>query len=159
MICPQQRALKSKFAEISHRAKAIPHLTFIERVEFADSGAFFRRSKIFVGTSEAEGFANTYIQACIAGVPIVSYEVDPGGFLERTGAGLVAGGNFNQFLKDISRLLEDEAEWRLRSDKARQYALASHDIDVEGRKWSTLFSSFAEPGGRTPPADSGTGAS
>lgn len=143
MICPPKPGFEGLFESLRDRVKTIPNLCFIEHVPFTESDGYFRRSKLLAGTSDAEGFPNTYIQACIAGTPIVSYKVDPGGFLERTGSGLVAGGDFGRFAKDAEDLLRNPVGWRQASKKARSYASETHDIELEGPKWIALLLSVA----------------
>lgn len=149
MICPPKPGLKALFESIRERALTIPNLLFIERVPFAESDRYYRDSKLLVGTSDAEGFPNTYIQACIAGTPIVSYKVDPGMFLHRSGAGLVSTGDFERLVQQTEYLLRDESAWRQHSRAARDYALRSHDIEVQGRQWSDLFLSLLRSRPRT----------
>jgi glycosyltransferase involved in cell wall biosynthesis len=142
MICPPIPGMDEFFENIRSRASTIANLRFIERVQFEESESYFRNSRILVGTSDAEGFPNTYIQACIAGTPIVSYKVDPGGFIELTGAGVVCGGDFGRLVNQAEQLLRDEAGWSKRSSRARRYALRSHDIKVRGKQWAELFRSL-----------------
>jgi glycosyltransferase involved in cell wall biosynthesis len=142
MICSPKESQKGLFERVRQRADNLDNVAFLEGVPFAQSQDYFARAKVLVGTSEAEGFPNTYIQACIAGTPIVSYCVDPDGFISDTGAGIVANGSFDQFVQNIEALLSDEEQWTHRSLAARQYARNAHDIRIQGATWAGLLGSL-----------------
>ncbi|MDB5693183.1 MAG: hypothetical protein JWO81_2246 [Alphaproteobacteria bacterium] len=127
------------FERIAERADRLPNLRFIAGAPFAETAAYFGQAKLFVGTSEAEGFPNTYLQACMAGTPIVTYKVNPDSFVTRQEIGLCADGSFERLLEQVRRLLSDEAERLRLGQNAYAYARASHDIEGEGRKWLKLF--------------------
>jgi glycosyltransferase involved in cell wall biosynthesis len=139
MICPPKQGEEALFEKIHGMAAEAPNLTFIERVPFGEVQPFFDRSLLLVGTSEFEGFPNTYIQASIAGTPIASLTVDPGGFVEREGAGIVAHGELSTLKQGVEQLLGDPARWANCSGAARAYAIREHDIEVEGAKWADLL--------------------
>ena len=58
-------------------------------MRYADSGALFDRAKIFLNTSSIEGFPNTFLQAWIRGVPVVTF-FDPDSLVQRLQLGTVA---------------------------------------------------------------------
>lgn len=142
MICPPKGGSERLFEAVRNGAAELSNLTFIERVGFAESQGYFERSKLLVGTSHSEGFPNTYLQACGAGTPIVSYRVDPGQFIERNGVGVVARGDFDRLREETERLLIDPGGWEKCSGNARAYVERMHDRDVEGTKWATLLRSL-----------------
>jgi glycosyltransferase involved in cell wall biosynthesis len=143
MICPPSKDQEQLFEQISSKARKLANLTFIERVSFAESQKYFERAKVFIGTSQAEGFPNTYVQACAAGTPIVAYEVDPEEFIEHNRAGLVARGNFRSLTQAVESLLTDPDEWKQCSENARAYADRTHDLNAQGARWATLLRSVA----------------
>ena len=49
--------------------------------------ALYDRAKVLVNTSDVEGFPNSYLQAWIRGVPVVTL-IDPDGVIEREGLGV-----------------------------------------------------------------------
>jgi glycosyltransferase involved in cell wall biosynthesis len=143
MICPMQSDDPDLFRKVRERAEAIPHLRFIERVPYSQIQPYYEQAKVFVGTSDFEGFPNTYLQACMAGTPIASYGVDPGEFLATTGAGFVANRNFERLHTGIAALLDDETAWSRASRNARAYVETHHNMDIEGPKWERLLAGLA----------------
>ena len=63
-------------------AARLPNVTMPGAVRYTDSGALVRpRASIFLNTSSIEGFPNTFLQAWIRGVPVVSF-FDPDGLIQ-----------------------------------------------------------------------------
>jgi len=84
------RAEEALFAEIEGAAGAIPNITFHGRLPYWDVNELYGRSKLLVNTSDVEGFPNTYLQAWIRGVPVVTL-IDPDGVIAREGLGVAVG--------------------------------------------------------------------
>lgn len=102
MICPPASD-KNYFNEIKRKAEEVKNLIFLDFVSFYEIDSCFHRAAVFVNTSENEGFPNTFLQAAAAGTPILSLNVDPDGFIERNGYGVVCNGekeNLGEQLKN-----------------------------------------------------------
>jgi glycosyltransferase involved in cell wall biosynthesis len=68
----------------------MPHVAFSDGVPYHRVQEYYDRARVFVSTSEAEGFPNSFIQAAMGGAAILSLEVDPDGVLAQFGGGMVA---------------------------------------------------------------------
>jgi glycosyltransferase involved in cell wall biosynthesis len=139
MICHLKQGHEAYFEKVRGLAAECANLSFIERVPFSEVHTYFESARLLVGTSEHEGFPNTYIQACIAGTPIAALKVDPDKFIETERAGVSANGDFERLKSGIELLLSDADEWRKCSENARAYARRSHDVEVQGAKWADLL--------------------
>ncbi len=71
------------------RAATLPNLEVLGYVAPQRIGGFFDRSDIFVSTSAAEGFPNTFLEAWVRGIPVVSMGADPQRAISNCGAGLL----------------------------------------------------------------------
>ena len=139
MICRPDPEHAELFDSIAQRARLVPNLRFIPGAPPEEASAWFARSRSFVGTSEYEGFPNTFLQACMAGTPVLSYNVNPDGFITRYAVGAFAGGRFDRLVESTRALLVEQAQWDACSQNARSYVEKHHNIEVEGRKWMRLF--------------------
>lgn len=74
-------------AQICSEAKVLPNLKLLDYVTYNSIQDYFDRAKLYVCTSELEGFPNTFIQACLGGTPILSYNIDPDGMIDKYGLG------------------------------------------------------------------------
>ena len=74
------------YRKIENGARGIENLTFHGGIPYLDIGALFDRAKVFANTSDLEGFPNTFLQAWVRGVPVVTM-FDPDGVVARCGLG------------------------------------------------------------------------
>ena len=64
------------FQSVSKQCNALPNLKFLGFQPLDVTERYFDQCKLFVNTSEFEGFPNTFLQAWCRGIPVVSF-VDP----------------------------------------------------------------------------------
>lgn len=115
------------------------NLTIRSNIAFATIDRYFQKARLFVNTSQEEGFPNTFVQAAKNGTPIVSLRVDPDGMLEKYSLGRCAQGDFGALVKATKTFLEDGSLWRTTSGRAYRYATENHEITSIGKKYKTLF--------------------
>jgi glycosyltransferase involved in cell wall biosynthesis len=115
--------------KIYSKTKLIDNLEFIEKVPFDRISRYFTRAKIFVNTSSYEGFPNTFIQATIFGVPILSLSVNPDNFINEYGCGYFSRGNFEKMKVQTEKLIKNEELRENFSKNALSYVKKEHDIE------------------------------
>ncbi|GAB1446100.1 hypothetical protein MASR2M41_18510 [Flammeovirgaceae bacterium] len=139
MICPKQRHQEDFFNTIRCAAQMQSNIHFIDFIPFERIQKFFNQSKVFVGTSEYEGFPNTYLQACMGGTPIVSYKVNPDDFITSYDLGFYANGKKEKMKKDLEILLTNDKISKKQSNNALQYVRQNHDIEKNILTWINLI--------------------
>lgn len=82
---------------------------------------------ILINTSRQEGFSNTFIQAWMRKVPVISLQVDPDNVLGKEGIGFCSG-SFDQLVKDTKRLINDDKLRNEMGERARAYAIKNHSL-------------------------------
>jgi len=107
-------------------------------VPFSEIDSFFQRAKVFVNTSDAEGFPNTFIQACEFGVPILSLNVNPDGFLDEYDCGISCEGDFERFLGSLGFMLTDNKYIEM-GKRGRTYVEQNHDIKKTVEEYKKIF--------------------
>ena len=130
--CPQYRFQmimnnhdQETFDQIQRAAG--PNVQIIEQVPFDQIESNFRNAQLLVNTSAAEGFPNSFLQACKHGKPIVSLDVDPGQMLSQFGCGVCANGDIQQMAAIVNSLIESSTTYNEVSRRARQYVSDYHD--------------------------------
>lgn len=102
-----------------------PNLDYLGARSQDEVNALLADAALLVNTSDYEGFSNTFIQAWMRRVPVVSLNVDPDKLLAERGLGLVAGSE-QALHASVARLLDDPEERTAIGTRARAYALANH---------------------------------
>jgi glycosyltransferase involved in cell wall biosynthesis len=111
--------------EIMQELGTLPNLKYLGPLDQDSVNALLDASDLLVNTSDYEGFSNTFIQAWMRRVPVVSLCVDPDGLLSEGGLGCLSGDE-EGLARDVGRLL-DEPEVRARiGERAEAYALEHH---------------------------------
>jgi len=137
MIC-QQATGDEHYDELVCDAGSVGNLQFREHVAFNRIEGFFARAKVFVNTSDSEGFPNTFIQACKCSVPILSFAVNPDNFLTEHECGLSCGGDEGRLAEGLGFLLDQERYIEL-GRNGRRYVEEHHDIAKIIEQYKDIF--------------------
>ena len=104
------------------------NLEWLGRLPFEETLFWFDKAAWFVNTSVAawEGFPNTYIQAWMRGVPVLSLGSDPDGVISRHGLGFVCE-TIDKMSEIITRTCDEMAYDEI-SRKVRDYSVKNHSV-------------------------------
>ena len=119
------------YEDMRAAAARLPNVTMLGPVRYRDSGELFDRAKIFLNTSSIEGFPNTFLQAWIRGVPVVTF-FDPDGLVKRLPLGRVAN-SLDDMREAIRGLLEIDVDRQLLGRRAREFATREYTKGVAAR--------------------------
>ena len=137
MIC-QRATNDGNYDALVEKADQIKNLDFHSRIPFTQIDNFFQKAKVFVNTSDSEGFPNTFIQAAEAAAPILSLKVNPDNFLNEYKCGIDCKGSFNLMIDSLSFMLVNNNYVEIGS-RGRKYAIENHDIKVIVKKYKSYF--------------------
>lgn len=110
------------FEETRARAQALPNVVFHGFVPQHEIGTYFERARVFVSTSEIEGFPNTYMQAWARGTPVVAY-LDPERLVSRNDLGAVVT-DVAGLCAALAKLSGNTGEWQAVSARTRRFVEA-----------------------------------
>lgn len=121
MIGGEIKGYADLYRDIRNEANSIPNLNFVGAVPYSEVNSYFSRAKIFLNTSDSEGFPNSFLQAWVRGVPVVSY-FDPDGLIASRDIG-VAAASQDRFDDPLADLLRSERRRRDMAERARQFVI------------------------------------
>ncbi len=125
------------YYEMEEKAKAIDNLAFIGPVPYSDVNSYFSRARVFLNTSDSEGFPNSFLQAWVRCVPVVSY-FDPDGFIDEFGLGSSPESQ-DAFVPALTKFLEDDAYREQVGARARQFVIDRYSSAVIAGQYEKIF--------------------
>jgi len=104
------------------------NLEWLGKLPFEEAQIWFAQSAFYVSTSIEEGFPNTFIQAWLHGVPVITLGVDPDGVIQKYRLGYVAK-NLEDVLKTMNFLSIHPEKYAEISKKVYEYAKLHHSVE------------------------------
>lgn len=119
MIGGPQGGFEALYGEMQAQARTIPNLTFHGQVPYHDVNGYYERARVFINTSESEGFPNSYLQAWRRGTPTVAY-FDPDHLIARVGLG-AAVGTLDEMATRVEQLVTSAETWLPVSTRCQEF--------------------------------------
>ncbi|HZF14578.1 MAG TPA: glycosyltransferase family 4 protein [Steroidobacteraceae bacterium] len=113
---PGEEAL---FESVQRDVQALSNVICHGRVSYSDANDLYGRARLLINTSDVEGFPNSFLQAWIRGVPVVTL-FDPDGVIGTHGLGVTVA-HFDGMHDAVRTLLADSAQWSATSDRCRRF--------------------------------------
>lgn len=130
---------KKYFENVNKMANSVNSVDFIPGVPFSEVDDYYKNAKIFVNTSLAEGFPNSFNQAMNVSTPILSLNINPDDFIGKNQVGLFCNNNFNTLKENLNRVLTDQVLWKKLSENAYNYAYNEMNIEKSIVVWKKIF--------------------
>jgi glycosyltransferase involved in cell wall biosynthesis len=127
---------RTYFDDVAAAAARLPNVTMLGPVAYADTGALFDRAKLLLNTSSVEGFPNTFLQAWIRGVPVVSF-FDPDGLVQRLQLGRIAT-SMDDMREALRSFIDVQTYRENLGRRARDYAAREYTSAAAARYLSLL---------------------
>ncbi len=128
MVGGTDPAARSYCEALLDAARALPNVEVAGFVPYAEVERYFNGARVFLNTSDYEGFPNTFLQSWSRGVPTVAF-FDTGS--RRAGEppyDLV--GDVGQAARAIDRLMRDDVHWHQASQRSAAHFRESHSMDA-----------------------------
>lgn len=129
------------FEEAKARARSHANLSFLGHIPYHDVNPLYARARVFVNTSDVEGFPNSYLQAWAAGTPVVAF-FDPDGIIAKQRLG-VAVRTPQELREAVRELATNESAWMAASQRCREFMARAYGEDVVLAPYRALIDTFA----------------
>ena len=146
MIGGPSSAEPEYYLEIKESANKIDNLDFIGFVPHNKIGKYYADSTLLVNTSPIEGFPNTFLEAWVNCIPVVSLYSDPDEIICKNNLGFHSR-TFDQMIEDIKTLLINE---KLRAEigiNSRRYVEQEHNINKLVKEYEQVFELLVKKSG------------
>lgn len=110
------------YKEIVGRISALVNIEYKGILKQDEVNALLAESHVLVNTSEYEGFSNTFIQAWLHEVPVVSLNSNPDNLLDNDYLGGFANGDYHKLLQLVSSLLDNPMRIKGYGERSRSFA-------------------------------------
>lgn len=125
---------------VENQIKKLPNLEYLGEQAMISVNQILAASHVLVNTSRHEGFSNTFVQAWMRKVPVISMMVNPDGILTGEKIGFCSG-SAKQLAKDVKTLFENPLLRDEMGRKAQAYALENHSYENNKGRFLDLISS------------------
>lgn len=130
---PIRFVMAGDHADAAYRESVLAELPrnveWLGRVPFEETLAWFGRAAVLVNTSPplGEGFPNTFIQAWLSGVPVLTLGIDPDGIVREQGLGCVAA-TVEEMAAQLRALLSDPVGYARLADRVAAFARERYTV-------------------------------
>ncbi len=128
MVAPVFHREKEYGIAVQKKARHYQNIVLYDFVSYQKINSLFEGSMVFLNTSTTEGFPNTFVQASMYSLPILSLNVNPDNFIAVNGCGIYADGDYSVLRESVSRIFSDTALYKKLSHASYLYAKNNHDI-------------------------------
>jgi len=125
MICPREDV--GLWESVAERGAKLANLRFIEKVPYHEIQRHYDAARVFVNTSEWEGWPNSFIQAGLGRTALLSLAVNPDGIFERFGLGCFAGGDLEKLKSQARAMMGDAVGLEQMQEGCARFVAEMHD--------------------------------
>jgi glycosyltransferase involved in cell wall biosynthesis len=114
-----------RYSSLLDSTSSLPNFQYLGKQSLEDVNRLLETAHVFVNTSrlDGEGFPNSFIQAWLREVPVVSLDVDVDDYLAKHALGRHCGGDLAVMTNEIRSLLYDAERLQSIGKAAREFAI------------------------------------
>ena len=116
------------YKDCEEKAKRYPNFEFLGRTDFDDVNKLFERARIYVCTSEIEGFPNTFLQSWSNQLPVIT-TFDPSDVVKKNNLGICVD-SYEELNETAKTLIGDTQMQQNIQQSIAEYFKNSHNTDV-----------------------------
>jgi glycosyltransferase involved in cell wall biosynthesis len=135
MIMPKSDHFADYYEQVMTQIRQQPNIHYIDQVPVNEIDAHYAAGKLFINTSEYEGFPIALLQALTQGTPPVFLAVNPDNILTEHELGIWAQDDVATFTAEIKNVLSDPQRLTQYGAACRQYIARHHDPKTVGKLW------------------------
>jgi glycosyltransferase involved in cell wall biosynthesis len=118
---------RAQYRELSDRIQRTKNINYLGECSIEEVNGILAEAHIFVSTSVAEGFPNTFIQAWMRKVPVMSIDVNVDGIFDDRRLGLYAS-SYEELRENVIKLIKDPDLRETMGNYAQDYAFKYHSL-------------------------------
>ncbi|MFC6518700.1 glycosyltransferase family 4 protein [Undibacterium arcticum] len=119
MVGGPQPGFGELFNQIRREAADLPNCTFHGLVPYHEMDNKYAAARVFVNTSDTEGFPNSYLQAWIRGTPVVTF-FDPDAVIRRENLGRAVS-SLDEMASAVTEFVANDNVWSAASERCKAY--------------------------------------
>jgi glycosyltransferase involved in cell wall biosynthesis len=140
LMIGEMQATHKERTYLEELLRGTKNLSYLGRLPQGEVNKILAESHLLVNTSLWEGFSNTFIQAWMRRVPVISLNVNPDNIFEARMLGLHSG-SYEQLKLDVIRLLNDDKLRERMGLYSQAYSFENHS-ENNVKKIISIFNSF-----------------
>lgn len=122
--------ISSKYEKlISEVSKETTSFQFLGELPLEEVNMLLEKSHILINTSDAEGFSNTFVQAWMRNVVVLSINSNPDQIITKNRIGFIES-DYKMINQRLDWLFKNKLELSKKGEKSRNYAIKNHDAGI-----------------------------
>jgi glycosyltransferase involved in cell wall biosynthesis len=146
MVVVANDSAAEALADLRTAAAATSNLELLEPLPRDQLAGIISSSVAVVNTSVLEGMPNVFLEAWLAGVPVLTLTFDPDGIVERHGLGISARGSWDGFVEGARKLWASRDDRRQTATRVRAYVERTHSAEAVASQWDELIAAVRPHG-------------
>lgn len=104
------------------------NIIFKESLTFHEVNQILSNSKLFINTSLYEGFPNTFLQAAYFSVPVISLNVNPDHFIDKSKGGIYCSGKYELLTEAVRNIDSSSLAYREMAKNIYSFVTKHHSV-------------------------------